>query len=66
MALIKNMENRHLLLIGTRLHIMLSYQWDVKQEVLQVRQRLREAGFRVWIDVEQMSTTLCLVSYMSI
>ena len=38
------------------LHIMISYQWDVKQEVLKFRRRLAEAGYRVWIDVEQMHT----------
>jgi len=35
-------------------HIMISYQWDVKKEVLQLRKKLKEAGLRVWIDVEQM------------
>lgn len=36
-------------------HIMISYQWGVQQEVLQFMQRLRKAGYRIWIDVEQMS-----------
>ena len=35
-------------------HIMISYQWDVQEEVLKIRQRLKAAGYRVWIDVEQM------------
>ena len=33
---------------------MISYQWDVQQEVIKFRQRLHEAGYRVWIDIEQM------------
>ncbi|XP_067947601.1 uncharacterized protein [Watersipora subatra] len=35
-------------------HVMISYQWDVKTQVLQFKERLSQAGFRVWIDVEQM------------
>ncbi|XP_067948798.1 uncharacterized protein [Watersipora subatra] len=35
-------------------HIMISYQWDVKKNVLKFRKELRKAGYRVWIDVEQM------------
>lgn len=35
-------------------HIMISYQWGVKEQVLKLRQRLKTAGYRVWIDVEQM------------
>ncbi|XP_067948854.1 uncharacterized protein [Watersipora subatra] len=35
-------------------HIMISYQWDVKPEILEFREKLGEAGYRVWIDVEQM------------
>jgi len=37
-------------------HIMISYQWDSKPTVLQLRDRLKEAGFRTWIDVENMCT----------
>jgi len=33
---------------------MISYQWDVQIEVLKIRKRLKEAGYRVWIDVEHM------------
>jgi len=33
---------------------MISYQWDVKPEVLQLRKTLSENRYRVWIDVEQM------------
>lgn len=34
---------------------MISYQHGVKQEVLKLRQRLKQEGFNVWIDVENMS-----------
>lgn len=33
---------------------MISYQWDVKPQVLELREKLRKAGYRIWIDVEQM------------
>ena len=35
-------------------HIMISYQWNVKPEVLKFVERLRMEGYRVWIDTEQM------------
>lgn len=35
-------------------HIMMSYNWGVQKEVLKVRDRLQEAGYSIWIDVERM------------
>jgi len=35
-------------------HVFISYQWDSKQTVLKVRDRLRSAGYRVWIDEDDM------------
>ena len=35
-------------------HIFISYQWDTKQTVLEVRNRLKKAGYRVWIDEDDM------------
>jgi len=37
-------------------HVMISYQWDSQETVLKIRDRLREAGFDIWIDVEDMCT----------
>lgn len=34
---------------------MISYQWDVKPEVLKFREKLKNEGYQVWIDVEQMN-----------
>lgn len=34
---------------------MISYQWDSQSTMLQIRDKLRSAGFTVWIDVENMS-----------
>ena len=36
-------------------HIMISYQWDSQSIVLKVKDRLRRAGYKVWMDVEHMS-----------
>ncbi|XP_067931490.1 uncharacterized protein [Watersipora subatra] len=36
-------------------HIMISYQWEVQEQVKKVRERLRKEGYRVWIDYERMS-----------
>ena len=35
-------------------HIMISYQWNQQDLILRVRDRLREQGYKIWIDVEQM------------
>ena len=45
-------------------HIMISYQWDVQPTVLQIRDRLKAAGYRVWIDVEQMSMYIYIHHHM--
>jgi hypothetical protein len=34
---------------------MLSYQWDHQPLVKRLAERLKQAGYRVWLDVEQMS-----------
>lgn len=36
-------------------HLMLSYNWGVQTEVVQIKDRLKATGYKVWIDVEQMS-----------
>ncbi|XP_019630155.1 PREDICTED: uncharacterized protein LOC109474307 [Branchiostoma belcheri] len=35
-------------------HVMISYQWDVQPKALVVKENLTKAGYRVWMDVEQM------------
>lgn len=35
-------------------HIMISYQWDCQDTMIQVKDKLRSTGFNVWIDVEEM------------
>ncbi|XP_072026208.1 uncharacterized protein [Amphiura filiformis] len=34
--------------------IMLSYQWDSQQRVLQIKERLLHAGYRVWMDLTNL------------
>ncbi|XP_072025529.1 uncharacterized protein [Amphiura filiformis] len=34
--------------------IMLSYQWDCQKRVLQIKDRLLHAGYRVWMDLANM------------
>jgi len=36
-------------------HVMISYNWGSTETVLQLRDRLKTAGFKIWIDVEDMS-----------
>jgi len=35
---------------------MISYNWGSQQTVLQLRDQLKSAGFKIWIDVENMCT----------
>ena len=36
-------------------HIMISYQWATKPMMLRVRDKLMQAGYKVWMDVDNMS-----------
>ena len=35
-------------------HIMISYQWDVQSTMIQVKNRLQAAGYKVWMDLDDM------------
>lgn len=35
-------------------HIMISYNWGVQPVVLKLAAALKSAGYKVWLDVEQM------------
>ncbi|XP_076801433.1 uncharacterized protein LOC143445919 isoform X1 [Clavelina lepadiformis] len=35
-------------------HIMISYQWDVQPTILHIRDKLKESGYNLWIDVDDM------------
>ncbi|XP_073253471.1 uncharacterized protein [Porites lutea] len=35
-------------------HVMISYQWDSQEVLVEVKNRLRASGYRVWMDLEQM------------
>ena len=41
--------------VNTAPHIMISYQWDVQAKLLHVRDYLKQAGYRVWMDVDNLS-----------
>ncbi|XP_074653238.1 uncharacterized protein LOC141907481 [Tubulanus polymorphus] len=36
-------------------HIMISYQWDSKPTMIKVKDRLKQANYKVWMDIEHMS-----------
>jgi len=37
-------------------HVMISYQWDSQELALKIRDKLEEAKYKVWIDVDDMCT----------
>ena len=36
-------------------HVMISYQWDSQERAVYVRDKLRENGYNVWLDLDEMS-----------
>ena len=39
----------------TKAQLMVSYQWDSQEQVLEIARALKQLGFQIWIDVEKMS-----------
>jgi len=37
---------------------MISYQWDSQPTMMKVKDKLKHAGYKVWMDVEHMSKYL--------
>ena len=35
-------------------HVMISYQWDVQKRVVELKNQLQAAGYKVWIDLDDM------------
>ena len=35
-------------------HVMISYQWDSQEVLVEVKNNLQASGYRVWMDLEQM------------
>ena len=35
-------------------HVMISYQWDSQEVLVEVKNRLQASGYRVWMDLEQI------------
>ena len=35
-------------------HVMISYQWDAQEVLVEVKNKLQTSGYRVWMDLEQM------------
>ena len=40
-------------------HVMISYNWSAQQTMMKVRNRLKAAGYKVWMDIDNMSVCLC-------
>ena len=38
-------------------HVMISYQWDSQKVLVELKNRLRASGYRVWMDLEQIGRT---------
>ena len=36
-------------------HVMISYQWDSQERAVYIRDKLRENGYNVWLDLDEMS-----------
>ena len=47
-----------LFLLDSEEHVMISYQWDTQETMLQVKAELETQGFSVWMDIEQMEGSI--------
>jgi len=48
------------------MHVMISYQWGSQKTVLQIRDRLKSAKFKIWIDVEDMCTYKLFCTFLEV
>ncbi|XP_039255053.2 uncharacterized protein LOC120331936 isoform X1 [Styela clava] len=39
-------------------HVMLSYNWEVQETMIKLREYLRQKGYEVWMDVEKMQDSI--------
>lgn len=39
-------------------HVMISYHWAAQKTMILVKERLKAEGFKVWMDIDNMSKTL--------
>ena len=44
---------------------MISYNWSAQQTMMKVRNRLKAAGYKVWMDIDNMSMYLSLIVLQS-
>ena len=44
---------------------MISYNWSAQQTMMKVRNRLKAAGYKVWMDIDNMSMYLLLIVLQS-
>ncbi|XP_033106205.1 uncharacterized protein LOC117108331 [Anneissia japonica] len=35
-------------------HVMISYQWDVQPRIIKLKKKLQDAGYIVWMDIDQI------------
>ncbi len=42
--------------VDSESQLMISYQWESKDTVLAIKERLTRTGLNVWLDEEEMST----------
>ncbi|XP_072015716.1 uncharacterized protein [Amphiura filiformis] len=43
-------------------HVMISYQWDSQKRMIKLRDKLKEAGYNIWMDINHMAgdTLACM------
>ena len=39
-------------------HVVLSYEWESRDMLIRVRDQLKQAGYRIWMDTENKSKLL--------
>ena len=44
-------------------HIMISYNWDHQDRALKIRDKLKEKGYNIWMDVDKMGVYISFLYY---
>ncbi|PIK48667.1 hypothetical protein BSL78_14479 [Apostichopus japonicus] len=47
-------QKRHTKVLPNKSHVMISYQWDVQQSMLSLRDALKNDGYNVWMDIDKL------------
>lgn len=58
--LVKSKHKRKIADYRNDSHVMISYQWDVQESMLLLRDSLKSDGYNVWMDVDKLGKNITI------